>query len=258
MNSFFSKCPNLVHSHVKEFHMLSCIHVHLKNGKDVEYSIFCDGDFRTNLYAGVDQATRAPRYSGIQYKLNSTDGDVLEGQVVGMFEYQASRCTKRLFLLINRFQLVGQSQFSNRFIPQRLVQYHKIGQQVTTDCISVHLVQAPLFYVPALDKAMDIADIGDISQRRQMFYVLLHGKVFCQSIMQYDDYLRRNNNKFCNRLHKHQNINMNFDPFLTIDDMKYLKELLNVTRNIKPYDSEVLEDYAFDFEDDEDDFMIEH
>lgn len=258
MNSFFSKCPHLVHTHVREFHMLSCVHVHVKNSNEVEYSIFCDGDFRTNLYAGVDEATRAPRYSGIQYKLSSTDVDVLEGQVVGMFEYQATGHTKRLYVLINRFQLVGQPQFSSRCIPQRLVQYHKVGQQVTTDCITVDLVQAPLFYVPALDKEMDIADIGEISHRRQMFYILLHGKVFCQSIMHYEDYLKRNNNKFCDRLRKQKHTNMNFDPFLTIHDMIYLKELFNVTRNIKPYDNEVLEDYEFHIVDDEDDIMIEH
>ena len=258
MNAFFSTCPNLVQQYVKEFHMLSCVHVHLKNSKDFEYSIFCDGDFRSNLYAGVDESTRAPRYSGVQYKLNSSDDEVYEGQVVGMFVYEASRNQKRLFVLINRFQIVGSSQFSSRSIPQRLVQYHKQGQQITTDCISVHDVQAPLFYVPALDKEMDIADIGEVGHRKQMFYVLLQGKVFCQSIMRYDDYLRRNNNKFCNRLRKHKNKNMNFDPFISIEDMKYLKELLNVSRNIKPYDSEILEDYEFHFEEDENDFLFEN
>ena len=257
MNSFFSQCPNLVQQHVKEFHMLSCVHVHLKNSKDLEYSIFCDGDFRTNLYAGVDESTRAPRYSGVQYKLQSTHDEVLEGQVVGMFEYHAPGYRNQLFVMINRFQLVGPAQFSSRSIPQRLVQYQKRGPQVITDCISVHLVQAPLFYVPALDKDMDITHVGEITHRRQMFYVLLQGKVNCQSIMRYDDYLRRNNNKFCNRLRKEKHKNLNFDPFISIDDMLYLKELLNVTRNIKPYDSEILEDYEFPVDEGEDNVMFE-
>ena len=104
---------------------------------------------------------------------------------------------------------------------------------------------------------MDIADIGEVSDRRQLFYVLLQGKVFCQSIMHYEDYLNRNNSKFCNRLRKHRNKNMNFDPFITVEDMKYLKNLLNVTRNIQPYNSDVLEDFEFHLEDDENDLMLE-
>lgn len=263
MNLFFSQCPNLVQTHVKEFYLLSCVHVQLKNSNDVAFSIYCDGDFRTNQYAGEDESTRAPRYSGVQYQLDSTGIDSFEGQVVGMFEYLATGATKRLYVLINRFQLVGPSHFSrpshfsSRCIPQRLVQYHKVGQQVTTDCISIDFVQAPLFYVPALDKQMDIADIGEVSDRKQFFYVILQGKVLCQSIMHYADYLNRNNSKFCNRLRKDKKKNMNFDPFITVEDMNYLKNLLNVTRNIKPYDSDVLEDYEFHLEDYENDLMLE-
>ena len=87
------------------------MHVQLKNSNDVSFSIYCDGDFRSNVYAGEEESTRAPRYSGVQYKLNSRESESLEGQVVGMFEYQARGESKRLYVLINRFQLVGQSHF---------------------------------------------------------------------------------------------------------------------------------------------------
>jgi len=256
MNVFFSQCPNLVSTHVKEFNILSCVHVHLHDSDEIQYSIFCDGDFRTNKYAGEEEATSSPRYSGVQYKLQSSEDEVFEGLVVGMFEYKPVRDKQHLFLLINRFTLVGVTDFSKRCLPQRLMQYHKVGPKITTDIVPIHLVQAPIFLVPALDKDMDIAGVGKASTSKQMFYLILRGKVWCSSIMKYDDYLEKNNTIFSRCFQTHKNKNINFKPYLSVEDMNYIKKYFDVHRNVKPYDSDILEDYEFNIEDDEEDVMM--
>jgi hypothetical protein len=47
---------------------------------------------------------------------------------------------------------------------------------------------------------------------------------------------------------------MNYNPFLTIEDMQNIKELFDVDRNIEPYDNDLVEAYDFNLDDDEDDY----
>lgn len=256
MNNFFSKCTDLVFTHVKEFHILSCVHVHLSGSDEIQFSIYCDGNFQANKYAGEEESMYSPRYSGVEYKLGKDEEENYEGLVVGILEYKPEKKKRQLFLLINRFRLVGGTDFTKRYLPQRLVQYHKVGQQVTTDVVHIDMVRAPLFLVPALDKDMDIADIGRDSANKQMFYVISQGKVWCTSIMKYVDYFHKNNTLFSNCLQKRTTKNLNFNPFLSIDDMIYIKEYLNVQRNIKPFNSDVLEDFDFNFEYDDENAMF--
>jgi len=84
----------------------------------------------------------------------------LEGQVVGIISFTSRRAHSRLYLLINRFVDVSDFDFYKRLLPQHIVQYHKVGQQVTTDVIPIANVVAPLFYVPALDKGVQIGTVG--------------------------------------------------------------------------------------------------
>lgn len=257
MNVFFGECPDLDSTKVKEFHLLSCVNVHVNDSSEKDYSIHCDTQHQTFSYANEEDRTNTPRYSAVQYFVVDDVDNPLEGQVVGLIHYSLPGNRKRLFVLINRFKDVNEKEFFNRFLPQRIVQYDKRGTKIITDCVPIQNVTAPLFYVPALDKGMDM----DLSNKEQpsveMFYVITQGKVKCNSILSYDDYLGTNNNKFSSNRDLPRPNCLSFNPFLTVSEMEYIKELLNVERNISSYDIDDLEEFDYELSDDDDLLLVE-
>ena len=255
MNSeFFSKCPFLMASHVTTFYLLKCVHVFTKGSEEKDFSIHCDADYKSMAYAGEDEEAHAPRYSGVEYTISSEGPEVYQGQVVGIISYKPRGHPKMVYLLINRFVTATRLEYINRALPVRLVQYECISQQVTTDCIPIGDILDPLFVVPALDKGMAMGNVCGRGDVKAKFYVYNKRHILCVPIMSYDEYLSRNNTRFS---HRHGNVQvdyMNYNPFLTIEDMQNIKELFDVDRNIEPYDNDLVEAYDFNLDDDEDDY----
>lgn len=255
MNEFFEQCSQLDGTKVKQFHLLSCIHVHKNDSVDKDYSIYCDTQHHSFTYAEAEDIVKTPRYSGVQYTTDLTHSDTLEGQVVGIISYSLPGQRSRIYLLINRFDDLNDRDFFKRVLPQRIVQYHKMGQKITTDCIPIQYVLAPLFYVPALDKGMDMDFLNVTCSNKPMFYVITQEKVLCLSIFSYSDYLTRNNTAFSSTRTLPDPKCLCFNPFLTLAQMEYIKEILDVGRNISLYDLEDEEEFEYDFEDDDYDLM---
>lgn len=252
MNTFFCKCPLLVSTHVREFYMLTCVHVHWRGNPEKDFSLYCDPSYQSMKYAGDDVSIEAPRYSGVQYKALVDCTDTHEGQVVGMISYKPRGGADCLYLLINRFVTPHvQNEYFRRSIPQRLVKYHKVGQQVTTDCVPMSQIIGPLFIVPALDYGQGFSNIGNREEVNARFYVITQSKVECSNIMEYEEYLDRNNNEFSERKGNNTPEYMNVNPFLTVTEMVNVKSMLDVYRNVEQFNSDIVEDYEFDFDDDD-------
>lgn len=253
MNALFKKCPNLNGQQVPHFLLLSCIHVHERGQEDKDFTIYCDNSFNSMEYAGEERVTKSPRFSSILYVTDNADAEVCEGQVVAIISYKPLRSERRVYLLINRFRQVNEVELKKRFIPQRLLQYNSTGQSIYPDCIPISNVKAPLFVVPALDKGVDIHTFGNVENRKAFYYVISQAKVKCSSILGYDNYLAKNNTFFSHRNANKSFQYLNFNPFLTIQDMLHIKEMINVQRDIPTYDNSAVEAFDFEFDlDDED------
>jgi len=250
MNDFFAFCPDLVGRKVPRFELLSCIHVHQMGLEDKEYSIFCDAKFKSYNNVGEDVAHASPRYSALQYVLNDESRSLCEGQVVGIISYPVRNGKKNLFLLMNRFKEISDVEFFRRKLPQHIVQYDKVGMKIVTDVIPIDNVRAPLFYVPALDKGMDIDVHSNVHGKTTMYYVIRQKKVLCSSLLTYDDYLQRNNTFYSNIRGNSSFSYLNFNPFLNVDDMLNIKRILDVGRNKSSCDSDIVEAYEFDITED--------
>jgi hypothetical protein len=247
MNSLFMQCPELRRTHVQQFEMLKCVHVHWHGEEEIDHSLFCDPDFKSMAYAGEADAIIVPRYSGIQYKFSTLSTESVEGKIVGIVSYKPKDLGNHLFLLVNRFCAPIESEYFKRALPQRLVKYHKTGAQVTTDCIPISNVTAPLFVVPSLDFDLTLADFGTRAEVNGRFYVITEAKVYCKVLRSYDKYIDENNTRFSEMRGSNENGYLNFNPFLSIHDMAYIKDALHVLRNIEEYDNDVVEDYDFNF-----------
>jgi hypothetical protein len=251
MNGFFSQCKGLVATHVREFHLLRCIHVHWKGNIEKDFSLYCDPSFKSKVYGGDTYSVDAPRYSGVQYKVSLTDEDVYEGQVVGIISFRPLDEANSLFLLVNRFATPHlQNEYFQRSLPQRLVKYHKVGPQVTTDCIPFALVIAPVFIVPAMDYGNGFTNIGNADEVNARFYIITQDKVQCSNLLDYEAYLNRNNNEYSERKWNNTSNYMNFNAFLTVHEMLSIKDMLQVSRNSPEYSNDVVEAYEFDFDED--------
>ena len=167
------------------FELLKCVHVNWLGEEETEHSLFCDPDFKSMAYAGEEDAVQVPRYSGIQYKLSAGSTECLEGKIVGIVSYEPKRCGKRLYLLVNRFTTPTETEYFKRALPQRLVKYHKTGSQVTTDCIPISCMTAPLFLAPSLDFTLTLAEFGTKAEINARFYVFTEAKVYCKVLRPY-------------------------------------------------------------------------
>jgi hypothetical protein len=171
--------------------------------------------------------------------------EIFEGQVVGIISFTPRRGHPCLYLLINRFAEVNDHEFYKRVLPQHIVQFHKVGQQVTTDVIPISKVLAPLFYVPALDKGIDIGTVGNVRGKNAQFYVVTRDKVRCTCLFEYKDYMIKNNTAFSGRHENSHFSYLNFNPYLSIEDMQHIKDIFDVDRNID-VDEDAIEE-AYDF-----------
>lgn len=244
-DKFLSKCPGLVGTHVRDFHLLSCVHVHNSGYDEKDFSIYCDPNYKSCSYAAEQEAISSPRYSAIQYAIDENSEETMEGQVVGIISYHPRGLEQCLYLLINRFNQLNDQDFFKRMLPQHIVQYHKVGQQVTTDVVSIANVKAPLYYVPALDMGVKIDTVGNVHGKNAMYYVITREKVACTCLFEYNDYMHFNNTVFSDR-REHSNYSyLNYNPYLSIEDMHHIKEVLDVDRNIE-VDEDAIEE-AYDF-----------
>jgi hypothetical protein len=253
---FFLNCHGLVATHVPDFHLLTCVHVHLHGSEDKEFTIYCDPKFKSYSYATEQEAISSPRYSAVQYHIDGME-ESLEGQVVGIISFTPRRGQPCLYLLVNRFAEVNDQDFFKRVLPQHIVQYHKVGQQVTTDVIPISKVIAPLFYVPALDKGVDIGTVGNVRGRNAQFYVITRDKVRCTCLFEYKDYMSKNNTAFSGRREHSQYSYLNFNPYLSIEDMQHIKDIFDVDRNIDIDEDAIEEAYDFLIDTTDDDVMQE-
>ena len=113
---FFLNCYGLVSTHVREFHLLTCVHVHLLGTEDKDFTIYCDPKFKSYSYATEQEAIGSPRYSAVQYEIDEVVGETLEGQVVGIISYTPRGAHPCLYLLINRFTEVNDQEFFKRYM----------------------------------------------------------------------------------------------------------------------------------------------
>jgi len=216
--------------------------VYRRGHNEKDFSLYCDPDFKSMSYAGEDVSIEAPRYSGVQYRVSLDTEDEYEGQVVGIISYKPIGKHDCVYVLINRFVTPHiTNEYFKRSLPQRLVKYHKVGQQVTTDCVPIEQLINPLFIVPAMDYGNGFRNIGNADEVDARFYLITQCKVQCTNIMDYDEYLDRNNNEFSERNGNNTTNYLNCNPFLTVDEMIHVKELLNVQRNVSEYSSELIE-----------------
>ena len=250
MNQFFLKCKDLRRTHVSTFQLLKCVNVHLIGVEEKEFSIHCDPSYKSMIYAGEDEELLAPRYSGIEYKLSLEEQACYQGQVVGIISYKPTGKVQQVYLLVNRFRLLSSTDYLTRALPMRCVQYDVVHQRLTTDCIPIQYIQAPLFIVPALDKGGEFGTQTSGKVEKGTFYVISHRQVDCAMILKYDDFIRKNNTKYSNRRESKSVEYMSFNPFLSIDDMNRIKGMFDVNRKDIDYNTDIIEAYDFQIEDD--------
>jgi len=114
-------------------------------------------------------------------------------------------------------------------------------------------VTAPLFVVPSLDFDLTMADFGTKAEVNGRFYVISENKVYCKVLRTYDKYIDENNTRFSEMRGSIDNGFLNFNPFLSIHDMTSIKDSLHVVRNIQEYDNDVVDDYEFNFMEEDND-----
>ena len=61
------------------------------------------------------------------------------------------------------------------------------------------------------------------------------------NIIEYDEYLARNNTKFVTTRYRSKERNMNLNCYLTVKEMNDVKDMLNVHRNIEELNDDFLE-----------------
>ena len=207
-------------------------------------------------YAGEDRVVKSPRFSSVLYVNSTGDDQVCEGQVAGIISYKPIRKNRKVFLLINRFRQVPEIEFKKRYLPQRLLEYDTTGHSIIPDCVPITSVKAPLFVVPALDKGVEIETFGTTEKKKAYFYVISQAKVNCNSILMYEDYLAKNNTFFSDRQVTKSKLYFNYNPFLSVQDMLDIKQLVNVQRDIVQYDSSIVEAFDFDFDENDDEANV--
>ena len=117
--------------------------------------------------------------------------------------------------------------------------------EVTTDVVCIANVKAPLYYVPALDMGVKIDTVGNVHGKNAMYYVITREKVACTCLFEYNDYMHFNNTVFSDRRENSNYSYLNYNPYLSIEDMQHIKEVLDVDRNIE-VDEDAIEE-AYDF-----------
>lgn len=244
MNELLGRCRNLLSTHVTKFHLLKCLHVHNEQCEDKIFSIFCDGDNKSMCYAGENETCLAPRFSGIEYVYEHVE---YEGQVAGIISYSINN-KGYIYLLVNRFVIVSRDEHKSRVLPERLVQYDSYHGLYTTDVIPIKSLLRPLFVVPALDKNMRMGDIGKKDAR---YYIIDNDTVTCKHVLKYEMYLQKNTTKFCNKFTSATFSYLNYNCYLTVEEMQSIKHMFQTQRDMTCMDDGVIEDFEFDFSDDE-------
>ena len=233
INALLSNCPNLSKQNVKELSLLKCVHVFDKGVEEKLFSLHCDHESSRLKYAGEEEAVSCPRFSGVKYTVQGSNTQY-DGQVVGIVSYKRNIADghNQIFLFINRLVEVDDNIYFKRKLPHRLMKYENIYERITTDTIHVSRICGPLFLVPALDQGMKMSDCGDSSHKKAHYYVLDEMKVKCHNIIQYVDYLDRNNTFYTSsRYRSSKQRHMNLNCYLTVTEMNMVKEMVNVHRN---------------------------
>jgi len=264
INSLLTNITDFTENGVNKFSLLKCIHCQDVTTKNKEFSIYCDGDFKVMKYAGEGIENHCPRFSGIQYK-SPDDEEQYYGQVVAIISYQLGNALERrgfdvqrppdnvgkLYFLVARFGSCGKKKYKSRTLPLQLATYHRDGLRMKIECIESSRLERPMFYVPALDFGMKINDIGTIPTVNNMsyFYVLGQDTVQCEHMLTYDEYVKKfNTTKLSNLLLNKQYTYLHLNPFMSVVEMKEIREHLNTERNVEFYDENFIHDFEFDVE----------
>ena len=90
-----------------------------------------------------------------------------------------------------------------------------------------------------------IDTVGNAHGKNAMYYVITREKVACTCLFEYTDYMHFNNTVFSDRRENSNYSYLNYNPYLSIEDMQHIKEVLDVDRNIE-VDEDAIEE-AYDF-----------
>ena len=212
--------------------LLKCVHVHKVQDNERYFTIYCDNNFHSRAYRGPHGGIKSSRFSGVVYTHPVTNKKHL-GQVVAIILYKIQNAVNsfknELKFLVARFKKpTPENVKEKRDCPLLHVRYDLARGQPQVDAISYLNICGPLFIVPALDFGMCMGDVGCV--RKNDFYVLQEDVVSCNYIMSYDMYLSKNDTSLCYRLSKSEDARdyLNYNPYMTCDDLNDLKERLNV------------------------------
>jgi len=87
--------------------------------------------------------------------------------------------------------------------------------------------------------------LGNEVGKNAQYYVITKDKVRCTCLYEYNDYMNKNNAAFSGRRENAKLSYLNFNPYLSVEDMQHIKHIFDVDRNID-IDEEAIEE-AYDF-----------
>ena len=258
LNFFLSYFKDLVHGRTKEVFILKSLLVLDRNEMEEQYQIFSDSSFTQSAYAGCHIGKKGQRYSALEY-MHPISRKCYSGQVLVIVAYSKplpDGSLKRCCILIMQRFCTNATLTSERCLPLAVKTYakHKTDKsRYTFDCITVGHIRGPFYYVPALDYGMNISDVGcpatggRNSKNNSVFYTCSVGEVKCDYLYTYADYLKQNTSRYCNVKVRKGSRFINFNAYLTLQEMKEMKDLFFISDNVRARNEDSI-DYGLDFD----------